>query len=78
MNTAQFESHNPNSVGGDITGGIMDIRQLVARPTARWTPYRTAHPQIFICSMMGNKNDQSKAPAETIRRGFLTSSQYYY
>ena len=33
MTPADFESHNPNYVGGDITGGTLTFRQLVARPT---------------------------------------------
>ena len=38
---ADFESNNANYIGGDITGGVMDLRQLFARPTARWNPYTT-------------------------------------
>jgi phytoene dehydrogenase-like protein len=28
MNTAEMESYNPNYVGGDINGGVQDLRQL--------------------------------------------------
>jgi len=50
MTTVDFQSHNANYVGGDITGGIMDLRQFLARPTLRWTPYCTPNEKIFICS----------------------------
>ncbi|TFH23766.1 MAG: NAD(P)/FAD-dependent oxidoreductase [Myxococcales bacterium] len=47
---ADFERENPNYVGGAITGGVADIRQMFARPIARLDPYSTPHPQLFICS----------------------------
>ncbi len=50
MNTAQMESYNPNYIGGDINGGIMDIGQLFTRPVLRRSPYTTSAPEIFICS----------------------------
>ncbi len=46
----EFESKNANFVGGDITGGIMDIWQAFTRPTMRWNPYTTPNAKIFICS----------------------------
>jgi phytoene dehydrogenase-like protein len=45
-----FESYNPNLVGGDIIGGVQDIRQMFTRPVARWNPYTTPARDIFICS----------------------------
>jgi phytoene dehydrogenase-like protein len=50
MDTAQMEAYNPNYVGGDINGGIMDIRQLFTRPVLRRCPYRTSAKGIYICS----------------------------
>ncbi|MGA6118400.1 phytoene desaturase family protein [Sphingobacterium anhuiense] len=50
MNTAQLEAYNPNYIGGDINGGIIDIRQLFTRPTVQLRPYRTSNQQIYICS----------------------------
>jgi phytoene dehydrogenase-like protein len=50
MNTAQLEDYNPNYVGGDIIGGIMDVRQLFTRPALRVSPYRTSAKGIYICS----------------------------
>ncbi len=48
--TADLESHNPNYVGGAITGGVSDFLQLFARPVARLNPYTTPNPRVFICS----------------------------
>jgi len=50
MDTAQMEEYNPNYIGGDINGGIMDIRQLFTRPALRRSPYRTSEKNIYICS----------------------------
>ena len=50
MDSAQLESYNPNYVGGDINGGIMDIGQLFTRPVIRRSPYRTSAKGIYICS----------------------------
>ncbi|HCB06572.1 MAG TPA: FAD-dependent oxidoreductase [Nocardioides bacterium] len=46
---ADFERDNPNYVGGDIAGGVNDLRQLVRRP--RWgDPYATGVPGVYLCS----------------------------
>ncbi|MEM6964093.1 MAG: NAD(P)/FAD-dependent oxidoreductase [Bacteroidota bacterium] len=50
ISTKGFERYNPNYVGGAVTGGAADITQLFTRPVARWNPYTTPHPKIFICS----------------------------
>ncbi|WP_317046318.1 phytoene desaturase family protein [Sphingobacterium corticibacter] len=47
---AQLEAYNPNYVGGDINGGIMDVFQLYTRPTRSLTPYRTSLKNVYICS----------------------------
>lgn len=47
---ADFEKYNANYVGGDITGGIMDLAQLFTRPTIRRVPYSTPAKNIYICS----------------------------
>lgn len=47
---ADFQRQNPAFFGGTVTGGVADWRQAFARPTARFDPYRTSHPQIFIGS----------------------------
>jgi phytoene dehydrogenase-like protein len=50
FNAGQMEDYNPNYVGGDINGGIINIQQLFTRPALRWSPYRTAARGIYICS----------------------------
>jgi phytoene dehydrogenase-like protein len=50
MNTQQVEAYNPNYIGGDINGGIMDISQLYTRPALRISPYRTSKKGLYICS----------------------------
>jgi phytoene dehydrogenase-like protein len=50
MNAAEMEAYNPNYVGGDINGGLMDLRQLFTRPVARPVPYTTPDERLFICS----------------------------
>jgi phytoene dehydrogenase-like protein len=43
-----LEAHNQNLVGGDISGGAADLRQLFFRPTRRL--YSTPCKGLFICS----------------------------
>ena len=50
MNTQQMEAYNPNYIGGDINGGIIDIGQLFTRPVISLSPYKTSDPDLFICS----------------------------
>jgi phytoene dehydrogenase-like protein len=50
MDSAEVERRNPNHVGGDINGGVQDLRQLFTRPVARPVPYSTPVPGLFICS----------------------------
>ncbi len=50
MDTVQMEEYNPNYIGGDINGGVIDIGQLFTRPVLRWSPYKTAAKGIYICS----------------------------
>lgn len=43
-----LQSMDANLIGGDIGGGIMDIRQFAFRPT--WRHYATSAKNVFICS----------------------------
>ena len=45
---AQIEHMNANLVGGDISGGVIDLHQVVFRPTRKL--YATSAPDIFLCS----------------------------
>jgi len=47
---AEIERHNENYVGGDINGGVQDLRQLYTRPVARLNPYSTPVDGLYICS----------------------------
>jgi phytoene dehydrogenase-like protein len=49
-NAREHEQYNPNYVGGDINGGLADLRQLFFRPLARFDPYATPARDIFLCS----------------------------
>jgi phytoene dehydrogenase-like protein len=45
---ASLESYNANLIGGDIGGGVADLRQFLLRPTRRL--YRTPAKGIYLCS----------------------------
>jgi phytoene dehydrogenase-like protein len=47
---AGIEQYDANYVGGDINGGVEDLRQLFTRPAIRLNPYTTPNHSIFICS----------------------------
>jgi phytoene dehydrogenase-like protein len=47
---ADLERYNENYVGGDINGGVQDLRQLYTRPVIRWNPYATPVDGLYICS----------------------------
>ncbi|WP_418288081.1 phytoene desaturase family protein [Mycetocola zhujimingii] len=46
----EYESYNPNYVGGDISAGDVDMLQLVARPTLSLNPWRTPVAGLYLCS----------------------------
>jgi len=50
MNSGQFEKYNGNYIGGDINGGVQDLRQLFTRPALRFPVYSTPDPSVYICS----------------------------
>jgi phytoene dehydrogenase-like protein len=45
---AQLEEQNANLVGGDISGGVQDLRQMFTRPTV--SLYATPLNWLYICS----------------------------
>ncbi|MGH3142993.1 MAG: phytoene desaturase family protein, partial [Gaiellales bacterium] len=47
---AEIERDNENCVGGDIAGGVQDLRQLYTRPAIRLNPYSTPVDGLYICS----------------------------
>jgi len=48
LRPADLERHNPNLVGGDISGGANNLSQLFTRPTLRL--YYTSSPGLYLCS----------------------------
>lgn len=50
MNTEAMERHNANYVGGDIGGGVADLRQFVRRPTLGLHPWKTPLEGVYLCS----------------------------
>ena len=45
---SDLEAMDANLVGGDISGGAMNLHQILFRPTRRG--YRTSDPRIYLCS----------------------------
>jgi len=50
MNTSSMQAYNANYVGGDINGGALTLRQIVARPVLQSSPYRTSIDGVYLCS----------------------------
>jgi len=49
LGPAGMEAYDENYVGGDINGGIQDIRQLIFRPWPSFDPYRVGKG-LYLCS----------------------------
>jgi phytoene dehydrogenase-like protein len=47
---ADYEAYNASYVGGDIAGGAMTFRQVVARPRLALDPYKTRVDGVWLCS----------------------------
>jgi phytoene dehydrogenase-like protein len=45
-----MEAHNPNYVGGDINGGVADLRQFLFRPVPSLHPWVTPVEGLYLCS----------------------------
>lgn len=50
MAPAAFARYNANYIGGDINGGVQDLRQLFTRPTRSLIPYATPAKGLYLCS----------------------------
>jgi phytoene dehydrogenase-like protein len=50
MDTRAVQRHDENYVGGDINGGVGDLRQFVARPTLGLHPWATPIDGVYLCS----------------------------
>ena len=50
LSATDLEKSNPNLTGGDISGGALNVAQLIARPVLSPTPYRTPLRGVYLCS----------------------------
>ncbi len=50
MKPSDLQRHNPNLIGGDITGGAQMLSQLIARPIFSTNPYATPVKGLYLCS----------------------------
>ncbi len=50
MAPAAVEAHDANYVGGDINGGVADLRQFFARPALGLHPWVTPVDGLYLCS----------------------------
>jgi phytoene dehydrogenase-like protein len=50
VTAAASEATNPNLVGGDISGGLMTVRQMLFGARPGRSPYATNVPGIYLCS----------------------------
>jgi phytoene dehydrogenase-like protein len=48
LSPSLLESMDANLVGGDISGGVIDLRQMLFRPTAKL--YATSARNVYLCS----------------------------
>ncbi len=47
-NADELAAWNPNLLAGDVSGGVMTLSGMLARPTLR--SYRTSYPRVYLCS----------------------------
>jgi len=45
-----LQRYNSNYTGGDITGGVLDLRQMLFRPTRQLRPYSIPVKNWYLCS----------------------------
>ncbi len=50
MGPGAMERHDANYIGGDINGGLANLRQFVARPVASLVPWATPVDGLYLCS----------------------------
>jgi phytoene dehydrogenase-like protein len=48
LSPSRLENMDANLVGGDISGGVIDLRQMLFRPTRKL--YSTSAPGLYLCS----------------------------
>ena len=50
MGPVAMESYDANYIGGDINGGVADLRQFFARPRLSLHPWATPVDGLYLCS----------------------------
>ena len=50
MNAREMQTHDASFVGGDINGGLANLRQFFARPVVSFDPYRVPRTKLLLCS----------------------------
>ena len=50
INTAQYEAHDANFIGGDIAGGANTMMQFLTRPFPKYDPYATPNERLYLGS----------------------------
>ena len=50
MGPAAMERHDANYIGGDINGGVADLRQFFGRPVVSLHPWATPVEGLYLCS----------------------------
>ncbi len=50
LTAPELQRYNVNFIGGDISGGAMNMWQFLARPVFKMDPYSTPNSRIFLCS----------------------------
>ena len=67
MNTGDFERHDENLIGGDITGGVMDISHFLAPHRPAWSPTRLRRRTFSSARHRHRRAEGSTACAVTTR-----------
>jgi phytoene dehydrogenase-like protein len=50
MGPAAMQDHDANFIGGDINGGLANLRQFIARPVLSLAPWATPVDGLYLCS----------------------------
>ena len=79
MYPKDLELRNANLIGGDISGGAVNLGQLISRPLFTLTPYELPVPGYYLCSAstppgsgvhgMGGMNAAHAAIAKLTKKG---------
>ena len=73
---AAMEAYDANYVGGDINGGVQDVRQLLFRPVVRWNPYTTPDPgpvPVLLVHAAGRRRPRHERRPRRARSGAMAA-----